>query len=56
MRRQWFLRLIDDDVMASEDYKYKLARLREALEGGTAEELISDIHDGPGRNVQRWRS
>ena len=44
--RQKFLRLVDDDNMTSEDYK--LARLREALEGGTAEELITDFLDGPG--------
>ena len=44
--RQRFLRLVDDDTMASEDYK--LARLREALEGGMAEELIVDILDGAG--------
>ena len=32
--------------MVSEDYK--MARLREALEGSKAEELISEVLDGPG--------
>ena len=44
--RQKFLRLVDDDHMVSEDYK--MARLREALEGGTADDLIADLLDGPG--------
>ena len=44
--RQRFMRLVDDDLMVSEDYK--MARLREALDGGKAEELISEVLDGPG--------
>eukprot|EP00117_Sycon_ciliatum_P034581 scpid8721/ scgid26367/ len=44
--RQRFMRLVDDDLMSTEDYK--MARLREALDGGKAEELVSGILDGPG--------
>ena len=44
--RQRFMRLVDDDYSVSEDYK--MARLREALDGGKAEELICEVLDGPG--------
>ena len=46
--RQRFMRLVDDGLMSTEDYK--MARLREALDGGKAEELVSGILDGPGAN------
>ena len=44
--KQRFLRLVDDDSFTSDDHK--LARLREALSGGSAEELVEGVLDGPG--------
>eukprot|EP00117_Sycon_ciliatum_P022619 scpid12577/ scgid5257/ len=44
--KQRFKQLIDDDAFLSEGHKF--ARLREALTGGDAYELIAEIVDGPG--------
>ena len=44
--RQKFMNLVDADIHTT--IFYKMARLREAVAGGTAEELIADIMDGPG--------
>ena len=51
--RQRFGRLVDDDPHVSE--YYKLERLRHALTGGTAEELVSGILDGPGAYAEALR-
>ena len=56
--RQRFKSLIEEDPLVTE--YYKLARLRESVEGCTADELIRDIIDGPGafkaamKEVEAW--
>ena len=44
--RQHFHRIVDDDPHTAE--VYKLAQLRQCLQGGQAEELVEGILDGPG--------
>ncbi|XP_065177011.1 uncharacterized protein LOC135806713 [Sycon ciliatum] len=44
--QQRFLRLVDEDPYVSDHYK--MARLREAVAGGAAEDLIADLLDGEG--------
>ena len=44
--RQRFDRLVDEDMAISEDYKFE--RLREALAGGAADEIIAGVIDGAG--------
>ena len=48
--RERFRRLVDYDPTTSE--YYKMTRLRECLAEGSAEELISNILDGPGAYVE----
>ena len=56
--RQRFKSLIEEDPLVTE--YYKLARLRESVEGCTADELIRDIIDGPGafkaamKEIEAW--
>ena len=51
--RQRFQQLVHhDSSMTEED---KLARLREALGGGEAEELVADVLDGPGAYDALWQ-
>ena len=44
--RQHFKQLVEEDTYMSDDHKF--ARLREALAGGQAEDLVADIVHGPG--------
>ena len=44
--RQRFKQLAEEDTYMSDDHKF--ARLREALAGGQAEDLVADIVHGPG--------
>ena len=44
--RQRFGRIVDEDQSVSEDYKFE--RLREALAGGKAEDIIAGVIDGAG--------
>ncbi|XP_065185956.1 uncharacterized protein LOC135816784 [Sycon ciliatum] len=44
--RQRFKQLVEEDTYMSDDHKF--ARLREALAGGEAEDLVADIVHGPG--------
>ena len=56
--RQKFMGLVGADPNFTE--YYKMARLREALAGGCAEELIEDVMDGPGayqaamQEIEAW--
>ena len=43
---QSFKRLVDEDRYVSDDYK--LARLKEALQGSSAEDIVAQMFDGPG--------
>ena len=49
---QTFKRLVDDGPHTSNDYK--LARLKEAVAGGPADDIISEMFDGPGAYTAAW--
>ena len=51
--KQRFLQVVDADQYMPEDYK--LARLREALEGGKAADMVSGIFDGVGAYQAVWQ-
>ena len=50
--KQRFKRLVDEDPFVNDDYK--LTRLKEAVVGGSAEDLIAGIIDGPGAYSAAW--
>ena len=49
---QTFKRLVDEDRYVSDDYK--LARLKEALQGSSAEDIVAQMFDGPGAYAPAW--
>jgi len=50
--RQTFKRLVDEDPYMSEDLK--LARLKEALRGSKAEDIVGEMFDGEGAYLAAW--
>ena len=51
--RQRFRRIIDEGQGVTD--AYKLARLKEAVEGGRAQDIIDGVLDGPGAYQIAWR-
>ena len=50
--KQSFTRLVDEDPYVSQEFK--LARLKEALQGGSAEDIVGEMFDGPGAYTAAW--
>ena len=51
--RQCFRRIVDEGQGVTD--AYKVARLKEAVEGGRAQDIIDGVLDGPGSYLIAWR-